>query len=254
MPSPFPGMDPYLEGGLWMSCHAQLTAELARQLAPRLRPKYLALATERFVIETSGPETGAFLYPDVAVARRSGIAEAAAAGPMPPTPIRMLGAMPIAVPHVSVEIRDAAERRLVTVIELLSLTNKRGEGRAEYLARRQRLLLGTAHLIEIDLLRSGQRVPMGEPLPDAPYFVVLSRVERRPEVEVWPIARAERLPVVPVPLLPGDDDVPLDLQAALDTVYDAVGLDLAVDYGRSPDVPLAGDAAAWAEQVLALRS
>jgi len=247
-------MDPYLEGGLWMSCHTQLTAEFARQLAPRLRPKYLALATERFVIETTTSDAGAALYPDVAVARRSGIAEAAAARPMAPVPIPMLGAMPVAVPHVSVEIRDAAERRLVTVIELLSPTNKRGEGRAEYLARRQRILLSTAHLLEIDLLRAGRRVPMGEPLPDVPYVVVLSRAERRPEVEVWPIPHEARLPVLPVPLLPGDDDVPLDLQAALDTVYDAVGLDLAVDYGRAPELPLEAEAGAWAEGVLAGRA
>lgn len=250
MPSPFPGMDPYLEGGLWMSCHAQLTAEFARQLAPRLRPKYLALATERFVIESTTADAGAAIYPDVAVARRSGIAEAAATGTRTPTPIPMRGAMPTAVPHVSIEIRDAAERRLVTVIELLSRTNKRGEVRAEYLARRQRILLGTAHLLEIDLLRAGQRVPMGEPLPDTPYVVLLSRAELRPEVEVWPIPIEARLPVVPIPLLPGDDDVPLDLQAALDTVYDAVGLDLAVDYGRAPEPPLGGEAARWAEEIL----
>src|SRR5207237_2291550 len=141
MPSPFPGMDPYLEGSLWMTVHAQLSAEIARQLAPKLRPKYLAWTTERCVREI--PEG-------------------------------------IAVPHVTVEIRDAANRQLVTAIEVLSPTNKRGEGRSEYLAKRQRLLLSTAHLMEIDLLRQGQRVPMQQPLPPAPYFILLSRTENRP--------------------------------------------------------------------------
>ncbi len=101
--------------------------------------------------------------------------------------------------------------------------------------------------MEIDLLREGQRVPMQGALPSAPYFVFLSRAEDRPLTEVWPIALGEPLPVVPVPLLPGDPDVPLDLQRALTTLYDLLGYDLAVDYTRPPEVPLRPDAAAWVE-------
>jgi hypothetical protein len=200
-------MDPYLEGSLWTSVHAQLTAEIARQLAPQLRPRYLALSAEWFV---------------------------------PGIP----------VPHVTVEIRDTAHRRLVTAIEVLSPTNKRGEGREEYLAKRGRLLLSTAHLLEIDLLRQGQRVPMFQALPHAAYFVLLSRSDKRPLTDVWPVLLTEPLPFVPVPLLPGDHDVPLDLQLALTTVYDVLGYDLAVDYTRPPELPLPAEAAAWAEQRL----
>ena len=123
MPSPFPGMDPYLEGALWTTLHHGLGTEIVRQLAPKLRPNYIALPVERFVMEIS--------------------------------------------PHVSVEIRDTSQRRLVTAIEILSPTNKRGAGHQEYLAKRQRLLLSTVHLLEIDLLRMGERVPMKQPLPDA---------------------------------------------------------------------------------------
>jgi hypothetical protein len=206
MPSPFPGMDPYLEGSSWMNIHAQLSAEIARQLAPKLRPRYLALITERFVRET-----------------------------------------PEAVPHLSVEIRDRANRQLVTAIEVLSPMNKRGEGRDEYLTKRRHSLLSTAHLLEIDLLREGQRIPMLKPLPPAPCFVFLSRAESRPITEVWPIPPDAPLPVVPIPLLPGDPDVPLDLQLALTTLYDLLGYDLAVDYTRPPEVPLRPEAAAWVE-------
>jgi Protein of unknown function (DUF4058) len=155
-------MDPYLEGSLWQSVHFQLATEIARQLAPKLRPRYLALTPERFVYE-----------------------------------------VPEAVPHVSVEIRDAANRLLVTAIEVLSPTNKRGDGRAEYLAKRQRLLRSTAHLVEIDLLREGQRVPMMRPLPSAPYFILVGRADVRPDTDVWPVRLDEPLPPFPYRSCPG---------------------------------------------------
>ena len=56
-----------------------------------------------------------------------------------------------------------------------------------------------------------------------------------------------RLPVVPVPLLEGDADVEIDLQAAFDAVYDDLGYDLSVDYAEAPEIPLSPGAAAWAE-------
>ena len=252
MPSPFPGMDPYLEGSLWMTVHTQLSAEIARQLAPKLRPKYLALTTERFVYEE--PESVAIatssLYPDVGVAesgrKELGGAPAAVATP----PLRVATLMPTPVPHVTVEIRDTANRQLVTAIEVLSLTNKRGEGREEYLVKRRRLLLSTAHLIEIDLLRQGRRVPMPDPLPATSYFVFLSRAEHRPMTDVFPIALSDPLPAVPVPLLGGDPDVSLDLQAALRNIYDLLGYDLAIDYSQPPEIPLQHDEEQWVESVL----
>jgi hypothetical protein len=151
---------------------------------------------------------------------------------------------------LTVEIRDAANRQLVTAIEVLSLTNKRGEGREEYLVKRRRILLSTAHLIEIDFLRQGQRVPMREPLPAAPYFVFLSRAEHRPMTDVFPIASGDPLPVVPVPLLGDDPDVPLNLHAALGNIYDLLGYDLAIDYSQPPETPMPKEQEAWLDAVL----
>ncbi len=69
-------------------------------------------------------------------------------------------------------------------------------------------------------------------------------------IRIWKALINMRLPVVPVPLLPGDLDVALDLQLALDTVYDSLRFDLSIDYTRPPEVLLEGEAAAWAEQCL----
>lgn len=253
MPSPFPGMDPYLEGSEWTSVHAELSSEIARQLSPKLRPKYIARTSRRFVTEMPDDVeivTGE-IYPDVSVYdsghNGNGIETTVAVAP----PVLQLPTiMPSRIPHVTIEIRDVTNRELVTAIEVLSTTNKRGDGYREYLDKRRRVLSSMAHLMEIDLLRKGNRVPMQKPLPSAPYFIFLSRVERRPMTEIWPIQLDARLPIVPVPLLAGDQDVALDLQLALNTVYDLLNYDLSVDYTRPPEVRLEGEAAAWAVERL----
>jgi Protein of unknown function (DUF4058) len=252
MPSPFPGMDPYLEGALWTTVHFSLSAEIVRQLAPKLRPRYLVLPAERFVMET--PESVAVstadIYPDVGVAQTRSVAAAAQGTTIAPAPLELATIIPAPIPHVTIEIRDTANRQLVTAIEVLSPTNKRGDGRQEYLTKRRRILLSTAHLLEIDLLRQGQRVPMQKPLPIAPYFIFLSRPEKRPMTEIWPISLREPLPVVPIPLLPGDQDVALDVQQVFTTTYDLLGYDLAVDYSQAPEIPLSKADLAWAETLL----
>jgi hypothetical protein len=253
MPSPFPGMDPYLEESEWMSVHADLCSAIVRQLAPKVRPKYMVRTIRRFVTEMEDAVsiTRKDVYPDVTVAEtKEAYRTAGKSLIITPAPLKLETVMPEQVPVVSVEIRDVAGRDLVTAIEVLSPVNKRGEGYKEYLAKRQRILFSMAHLLEIDLLRAGRRVPMLQPLPDAPYFVFLSRAKKRPLTEVWPIQLSERLPVVPVPLLDGDPDIPLDLQQALDTIYDETGYDLAIEYSKPLEVPLEGESAGWAAERL----
>jgi len=247
MPSPFPGMDPYLEGSLWTTFHFGLGAEIIRQLAPKLRPRYVALPVERFVMEMPDDIsiTATSIYPDVGVAHTERTARAETGSAVASAPLHLSTVMPEAVPHLTVEIRDTAERRLVTAIEILSPTNKRSEGYYEYIAKRQRILLSTSHLLEIDLLRNGQRVPMREPLPQASYFVFLSRADERPVTAVWPIQLAQPLPTVPIPLLPEDPDVALDLQNAFTATYDLAGYDLLIDYQQPPDVPLSEAEQTW---------
>ncbi len=251
MPNPFPGMDPYLEGDLWTTVHTDLCAEITRQLAPKLRPKYVALSTRRGTLSPSDESEGAAgqRFPDVGVLSCQA-PDASAAPAIASAPLILPASLPEPIPHVSVQIRDVAERRLVTCIEVLSPTNKRGPGREEYAAKRFEILSGTAHLVEIDLLRVGTRFPTGEPLPAVPYFVFVSPSGRRHEVGVWPVPLEQPLPTVPIPLLPEDAPVPLDLQQALTVVYDIIGYDELLDYSQQPPGPLSPAEATWVEDQL----
>jgi hypothetical protein len=165
-------------------------------------------------------------------------------------PLQIATVVPSEVPHVTIEIRDVNDRQLVTAIELLSPTNKHGKSYEKYVTKRQRILLSTVHLLEIDLLREGRRIPMQQPLPTAPYFVFLSRAEKRPVSDVWPIDLDDPLPTVPVPLLPGDEDVLLDLQQAFTITYELHGYDLLIDYSQPPEIPLAEEAVMWVDSRL----
>lgn len=255
MPSPFPGMDPYLEGELWSNFHTQFAVEIARTLNPKLAPRYVAV-TEKYQNSVGPEEIGigshpeAFI-PDVGVSRSTSNKKPknGGVGVLTP-PLKLDTLISIPVNHVWVKILDLSNRLLVTAIEFLSPTNKRGAGRKRYLKKRRRLLLSQAHLLEIDLLRSGRRVPMADPLPAAPYFVLLSRAQERPSTAVWPIALEDALPTVAVPLLPNDPDVDLHLQQVFQSVYDLGNMEYLIDYHHDPDVPLPSDLAAWSDQLL----
>lgn len=259
MPSPFPGMDPYLEGDLWQEFHETLASAIRAQLMPRLTPKYVALLAKRYVIDS--PVLGLFdiaprvFYPDVHVVEAPEADGGAVAVAAPPiaiaAPEEELPSV-MRLPQLAIEIRDVAARRLVTVIEILSPANKQGEGAREYHERRLDLLEHTdVHLLEIDLLRGGSRIQLyGTPRP-APYYVYLSRVSRRPNTQIWRIQLRQRLPTVPVPLLHPDPDVALDLQAAVDACFALVGYERLLDYSAPlPPPELPEPEAAWVRATL----
>ena len=253
MPSPFPGMDPYLETtDRWRNVHSNLATEIQAQLAPLIRPRYYADQEPRFVYDTGLDIVTRYqALPDVSVVehpRPTTLSHGTVA--IAPAPLEALIAADLPEKLTSVAIRTVEGDTLVTAIEILSFVNKR-PGHAAYLTyrrKRQAILESTAHLLEIDLLRAGERPPLAEPLPEAPYFIVLSRAERRPVAEVWPLHLQDPLPVLPVPLLPPDPDVPLDLGRALATIYDRSGYDLRIDYTQSPPAPtLSVEDALWLE-------
>jgi hypothetical protein len=258
-------MDPYIETPeRWRNVHNNLATEIQAQLAPLLRPRYYADQEPRFVYDTGlGVAAKRQALPDVSVIESPGAPssphteERAQGGgtAIAPAPLELLIASDLPERLNTVVIRTVEGDELVTVIEILSLANKR-PGHAAYITyqrKRRALLESTAHLLEIDLLRAGVRLPLGEPLPEASYVVILSRVERRPVAEVWPLRLPEALPILPVPLLPPDPDIPLDLGKALTVIYDRSSYDLRIDYTEEPPPPsLSAQDRAWLGERLRL--
>ncbi len=249
MASPFPGMDPYLEGDLWQEFHETLASAIRARLMPLLAPAYVALLAKRYVLDR--PALGVFdaplpriVYPDVHVVPIHGQSSTAVAPPdvsgLAEPSAELLNY--VEAPQLSIEIRDVAPRRLVSVIEIISPANKYGEGAREYLDRRRELLRAEVHLLEIDLLRQGARIPLVGEVPPATYYVYLSRAQRRPFTHVWAMALQDTLPTVPTPLLPPDPDAPLDLQTAVDACFALVGYERLIDYTAAPPPPELPDA------------
>ncbi|MFA0757703.1 MAG: hypothetical protein KEFWMYNX_000862 [Candidatus Fervidibacter sp.] len=255
MPSPFPGMDPYLEAPAgWQEFHHLFIAGIQEALVPKVRPRY-AVHIERYVYLTALDAEATRLHPDVSVAQTSPEAPRteSAVVTLTETTTAILVPLPVIeeVRHYFLEIRELTTQRVVTVIEMLSPFNKRlGDGRTEYLKRRNAILNSDAHLIELDLLREGERMPMGKPLPPADYYAIVSRSYRRPMAEVYAWTVRQKMPTIPVPLLWGEPDVPLDLQAVLTTVYERAGYDYRLPYQRDPEPPLRAEEAEWARELI----
>ena len=248
MPSPFPGMDPYLEGYLWPDVHHSLASQFRRQLAPHLAPKYAVRVEVTTVTDrVPGHELGIHT-PDVQVVKpRVSETPAVYATPGIISPARL--SVPLIYPVerrvASVHIRDSGNNELITAIEILSPANKREPGLSKYRAKIDELRLSGIHILEIDLIRRGQRPLPAEDLPDTPYLIALTRAQS-PFAELWPVGLRESLPTVPVPLKAPDPDVPLDIQTALNEIYDEAQYALTLKYEEVPPAPsLSKDELKW---------
>ena len=247
MPSPFPGMDPYIEDPeIWSDFHSNLAMEIQSQLNQIIQPHYVARLTPRVTYEIVEIAKTQMVRPDVGIwqpSPRSNLGHVATVV-IPAAPVTSTVTLEVPLRLVNVEVRKTGTLELVTAIEILSPVNKQPSHDAyrDYQRKRRELLRSSAHLLEIDLLRGGQRPPLEEPVPQSPYYVVLSRADRRPIVEVWPIQLQDKLPLIAVPLQEPDPDAPLDLSAALAAIYARAGYASLIDYHRPPPPPKLTDA------------
>ncbi|MBW3540170.1 MAG: DUF4058 family protein [Planctomycetes bacterium] len=123
---------------------------------------------------------------------------------------------------------------MVTVLELLSPSNKNGPDRSVYLAKRNSLLRQDVHLFELDLLFGGKRLPLSGDLPSGDYYALVSRSDRRPQCEVYAWSVRQPLPKLPIPLRASDPDVIVDLAAIFATAYERGRYARSIDYSRLP--------------------
>lgn len=260
MPSPFPGMDPYLEDPrTWPDLRHELISEIRAQLTAQLRPKYVARIEERVYISDDRDPGRKVIVPDVHVAPRSEspIASAASAAESSTVavvePIVRTTLIDDEIHEAYVTLFDAAAREVIAVIEVLSPTNKfpGSEGRKSYLQKRHDVMRSTTHLVEIDLLRAGDRIPVEPGLPDCEYLLHVSRNGERPQAKLWAVRLDQRLPELRIPLRTDDEDARLDLQAVLNSVYDRAAYDLIADYSREAVPPLSAEWSEWAQNRLA---
>ncbi|MBX2997265.1 MAG: DUF4058 family protein [Caldilineaceae bacterium] len=251
MPYPFPGMNPYLERpSLWPDVHLELILAIRLALTQSVSPRYYIAVEERTYIAAIDPQT-LVGRPDVAV-----IGAPRAATPLPVTatigsPVQVLVPISDEVRERYLEIRESGTHRVITVIEILSPSNKApGQGRTLYEAKRLTVLDSATHLVEIDLLRIGEPLA-AHPMPQTDYRILISRSWQRPRSFLYGFNLANPIPDVPIPLQRGEDEPILALNPLLKQIYTDVRYDLRIDYTSSPpQPPIDKETSAWMEQLL----
>ncbi len=217
---PFPGMNPYLEHPeIWSGVHHWLIVELARFISPLLRPKY-RVAVEVRIYETIGEQS-------------------------------LLVPIPEIVKQGYLEVREVATSEVITAIEILSPINKRSiAARKQYESKRNKVLGSSTHLVEIDLLRQGQPMPVYHSNIQTHYRILVSQKNRRPQADLYTFNLPDPIPLFPLTLKSGDQEPLIDLQLLLNNVYDQASYDLAIDYTQEPVPPLSEADRIWMNKLL----
>jgi len=254
MRSPFPGMDPYLEPH-WRDVHTSLVKDARDALNRQLPDDLVASAEERVAIEGDEADERA-LSPDVRILEPQSSAEAdAQPGAFAvAAPLRLLAQVEPLTERF-IRVIETGTERLITVIEFVSPTNKRGAGLAEFRAKRGELLAAGVNFVEFDLVREGNwralLRPHACPARGVSPYRVTVRIPSDPgAVYLYPLSLRERLPSIAIPLRPRDPEVRLDLQELVDLAYVNGRYARRLDYSKPLKWPLAADDAAWAADFL----
>ncbi len=251
MTTPFPGMDPYLEHpAIWPDVHNSLIAALRDDLSERIAPEYFVGLEER-VYELHPGESLSIGRPDLVLSSTSASeAVSLARGPAGPAVLDVEVPIPDEARETFLEIRNVKAKRLVTVVEILSPANKRkGRGRRIYQKKRRRILESQTSLVEIDLLRAGEPMPVVSPACRSDYRILVSRGRDRPRAQLYPFTMRQPIPTFPVPLQPGEEELPVDLGALLHALYRRARYHLVLNYDGTAVPPLDEAEADWANRL-----
>ncbi len=231
-------MDPYLEQpAFWSSFHSKFIVAIADAIEANLDPAYYVEVETRSYLDSDG--SGVLVgIPDVAVALGASagrVSESegsiALAEPVSRTVQRVSVPMLQSVNERYLEIRDVKSGSVITAIELLSPKNKRaGDGRSSYENKRALILGSSTHLVEIDLLRAGTRMPLENVRSRSDYQILISRSSQRPQADLYGIMLRDSLPTIPIPLATEGSELTIDLQAIFDGVYRRSRYQGRVDY------------------------
>ena len=241
MRSPFPGMDPYLEDpAFWQDFHQGFITYWRDAITDALPDNYEVRIEDRVNLVELPPETIKLIRPDLAISQgyplSSELRESSAVATLEPVSI------PLEYLDDEVEsylqILHRPDRTLVTVMELLSPANKVDSGRVQYLSKRQAILQQQVHLVELDLLRAGHRLPLKGPLPAGDYYALVSRWERRPLCDVYAWSLRSPLQSIRIPLKQPDPDLVLNIATVFDEAYSRGRYHRSLAYAQPPRVPV----------------
>ena len=245
----FPGVDPYLESQhFWPDFHTRFITYACDVIADRLPRGYAAQIDERIVLVEPSGDRSATARSHLAVERYAPHTDVASRQ-------ATLTLEPVTIPFeeleevrkTRVEILRWPARQLIAVLELLSPANKVEPGFSAYRAKRVALLGQKVHLIELDLLLGGRRLPMRCPLPPGDYFALVGRADRFPDCQAYHWSIRHPLPMIPVPLHGADADIHLDLAYVYATAHERGRYSQLIDYQAPLEVALDPEDRAWAE-------
>ena len=253
MPSRFPGIDPYIEWEFfWDDFRASFMTYWSDAVLDALPDQYSARINERRNVIDYLPGHGKLIWSDAANAHREMARKMGSRPADSDSNVATLEPVMVPITIVSEEIRETfieiyhrPDEQLVAVLELLSPSNKAGAGRQRYLDKRQAVLREEVHLVELDFLLGGQRLPVDGTLPSGDYFATVSRFTNRPFCDIYSWKLGDRLPAIPIPLLPADGDLRCDLAALFAQTFARGRYDRALRYGPPPDEVFADAVRPW---------
>jgi len=256
MGSPFPGVDPFLEGqGVWADFHHTFITTWRELVMRKVPTNYIARVEEHVYLDRSRGDEPGERVPDIVVEQSGPVGQPRfSGGAATAEPAILQNIMHDPIREGYIEVQRRSDDSVVAVLELLSPTNKSGSGRGEYLVKRDALLKKPVHLVEVDLLLKGPRLPLQQRLPEAHYYAFVSRGDRRPDCEVFHWTIRERLKTIPIPLEPPDPDLIIDLQEVFDLTFSRGPFDALVRYDEPVGLSLSESIRDWVQERLKQRS